>query len=190
MKSICHEARCSRSSNLNWWVTTKSKIANLTFKLFYCFSSHWASLILRTLLSSVHHPINDCQPFFVRLWVAGPQLCHLSHCLLAERHTSHSAILTRSGSGEGCLIWSWPLNRLRSVGSFSQRWLLPSQERVEERKRREGEGGGENLASSPHASLNRPTRLVERSHQSLGKRMRERHEETEGKRRSRLVKWS
>lgn len=51
-------------------------------------------------------------------------------------------------------------------------------------------GGGENLASSPHASLNRPTRLVEKSHQSLGKHMRKRHEKTEGKRTSRLVKWS
>ena len=42
--------------------------------------------------------------------------------------------------------------------------------RKEERKRereREREGG-ENLASSPHASLNRPTRLVAESHQSWG----------------------
>lgn len=35
-----------------------------------------------------------------------------------------------------------------------------------EEKERAKRGGGENLASSPHASLNRPTRLVEKSHQS------------------------
>lgn len=47
---------------------------------------------------------------------------------------------------------------------------------VEEKElgeRRESKGGGgEKLASSPHASLNRPTRLVAKSHQSWGKHMR------------------
>lgn len=63
---------------------------------------------------------------------------------------------------------------LGSVESLSLRWLLPSEERV---GRRDGEvkrEGGENFPSSPHASLNRPTRLVAESHQSLGKRMKKR----------------
>lgn len=63
------------------------------------------------------------------------------------------------------------------VGSY-RHWIggKPLAE-VEEKglgERRESKGGGEKLASSPHASLNRPTRLVAKSHQSWGKHMRKR----------------
>lgn len=40
--------------------------------------------------------------------------------------------------------------------------------------RKEKKGGGENVASSLHTSLNRPTRLVLKSHQSLEKHMKRR----------------
>lgn len=63
---------------------------------------------------------------------------------------------------------------LGSVGSLSLRWLLPSEERVGRRDREVKTEGGEDFPSSSHASLNRPTRLVAESHQSLGKRMRKR----------------
>lgn len=74
-----------------------------------------------------------------------------------------------------------------SAGSLWQRW------------RRGGGGRGEKLASSPHASLNRPTRLVAKSHQSSGeeggwgkhvRKRKTRGDRRVGKKRgSWLVKW-
>lgn len=58
-------------------------------------------------------------------------------------------------------------------------------EEREEGARKGGGGRGEKLASSPHASLNRPTRLVAKSHQSSGEEggAGETREEEEDKRR-------
>lgn len=57
--------------------------------------------------------------------------------LLDDHHTSHSAVLTRAGRGEGCLILEVASDRLGSVGSLLQRWLLSSVQSV---CRRDGEG--------------------------------------------------